>query len=90
MQRDEKQLILLLRVESTRREAFAEVVRIYQEPLYRMVRRIVLIHEDADDVLQNTFIKAWQGLDKFRGDSSLGTWLYRIASHEALDHLERN
>ena len=90
MQRDEKQLILLLRDESTRREAFAEVVRTYQEPLYRMVRRIVLIHEDADDVLQNTFIKAWQGLDKFRGDSSLGTWLYRIASHEALDHLERN
>ena len=90
MQRDEKQLILLLRDESTRREAFAQVVRTYQEPLYRMVRRIVLIHEDADDVLQNTFIKAWQGLDKFRGDSSIGTWLYRIASHEALDHLERN
>lgn len=90
MQRDEQQLIFQLRDEFTRRDAFAQVVRKYQEPLYRMVRRMVLVHEDADDVLQNTFIKAWQGLDKFRGDSSLGTWLYRIASHEALDHLERN
>lgn len=90
MQLDEQQLIKRLHDESTRRAAFEEMVRKYQEPLYRLVRRMVLIHEDADDVLQNTFIKAWQGIEKFRGDSSLGTWLYRIASHEALDHLEKN
>lgn len=90
MQLDEQQLIKRLHDETTRRAAFEEMVRKYQEPLYRLVRRMVLIHEDADDVLQNTFIKAWQGIEKFRGDSSLGTWLYRIASHEALDHLEKN
>lgn len=89
MQDIEQQLIAALRNELTRRDAFAQVVRKYQEPLYRMVRRLVLVHEDADDILQNTFVKAWQGLDKFRGDSSLGTWLYRIATHEALDHLNR-
>lgn len=89
MSYDEKQLIDALRNEATRRDAFAILVRKYQEPLYHMVRRIVLVHEDADDVLQNTFIKAWQAVDKFRGDSSLSTWLYRIASNEALDHIAR-
>lgn len=82
-------LLEALRNESTQKEAFCELVRTHQQQLYYTIRRIVLIHEDADDVLQNTFIKAWQGLDRFRGDSSLSTWLYRIAIHEALDHLER-
>lgn len=89
MRDDELQLIQALRNESTRRSAFEQLVRKYQEPLYRLIRRTVLVHEDADDVLQNTFIKAWQGLDNFRGDASLGTWLYRIASHEALDWLDK-
>ena len=89
MSNEEKQLIEALRNESTRRDAFTQMVRKYQEPLYRMVRRMVLVHEDADDVLQNVFIKAWQALDNFRGDSSLSTWLYRIASNEALDHIAR-
>lgn len=82
-------LLEALKNESTRREAFTQLVRTNQQQLYYAVRRIVVLHEDADDVLQNTFIKAWQGLDNFRGDSSLNTWLYRIAMHEALDHLER-
>lgn len=82
-------LLDALRNESTRREAFAQLVRTNQQQLYHSVRRIVILHEDADDVLQNTFIKAWQGLDNFRGESSLSTWLYRIAIHEALDHLEK-
>lgn len=81
-------LLDALRNESTRREAFSELVRTHQQQLYNSVRRIVVLHEDADDVLQNTFIKAWQALDTFRGDSSISTWLYRIAMHEALDHLE--
>lgn len=89
MQIDERQLIASLRNESTRRDAFSVLVRRHQEQLYHMIRRIVLVHEDADDVLQNTFIKAWQGLEGFRGDSSIGTWLYRIATHEALDFIEK-
>lgn len=74
---------------TSQREAFELLVRTYQEPLYHTIRRIVITHEDADDVLQNTFIKAWRSLDSFRGDSSISTWLYRIATHEALDHLSR-
>ncbi len=89
MTNDEKQLIEALHNEATRREAFERMVRKYQEPLYRVIRRIVLVHEDADDVLQNTFIKAWQGMANFRGDSSLSTWLYRIASNESLDFVSR-
>lgn len=61
----------------------------YSEQMYWKVRRIVLRHEDADDVLQNSFIKAWTRLDDFRGDSSLSTWLYRIAINESLDFLRR-
>lgn len=90
MVEDELQLINALRNEATRREAFEVMVRRYQEQLYRVVRRMVLSHEDADDVMQNVFIKAWQGLDGFRAESSLGTWLYRIASHESLDFLQKN
>lgn len=82
-------LLEALRNESTRREAFTQLVRTNQQQLYNSIRRIVVLHEDANDVLQNTFIKAWQGIDNFRGDSSLSTWLYRIAMHEALDQLER-
>lgn len=90
MTNDDKLLIEALRNEATRRDAFTQMVRKYQEPLYRLVRRMVLVHEDADDVLQNTFIKAWQGLDNFRGDASLSTWLYRIASNESIDHIARS
>lgn len=82
-------LLEALQDESTRREAFAQLVRTNQQQLYHSIRRIVVLHEDADDVLQNTFIKAWLNLDNFRGDSSISTWLYRIAMHEALDQLER-
>lgn len=90
MTNDEKQLIEALRNEATRREAFTQVVRKYQEPLYHLIRRMVLVHEDADDVLQNTFVKAWQAIGNFRGDSSLSTWLYRIASNEAIDHISKS
>lgn len=69
--------------------AFAEIVKHYSEPLYWKIRQFVLLHEDADDVLQNTFIKAWKSFDSFRGDSSLSTWLHRIAINESLDLLRR-
>lgn len=58
--------------------------------LYWQIRRIVLTHEDADDVLQNTFLKAWNGLDGFHGDAKISTWLSRIAINESLDFLRRN
>ena len=70
-------------------EAFNHVVKNYGERLYWHIRRLVLVHEDADDLLQNTFVKAWSGLESFRGDSGLYTWLYRIATNETLTFLNR-
>lgn len=72
-----------------REQAFTTIVREYQEPLYRQIRRIVLYHDDANDVLQNTFLKAWSALDSFRGESKMITWLFRIATNEALNYLEK-
>lgn len=86
---DESLLIRQLHDEATRHAAFTQVVEAYKERLYWQVRRLVLRHEDADDVLQNTFLKAWQGLDGFRGESQLSTWLFRIAQNEALSFLDR-
>ena len=84
---DEAALRLRLHDEATRREAFGELVQRYGERLYRHIRKMVLTHPDADDVLQNTFIKAWEGIANFRGDAQLHTWLYRIATNEALTFL---
>ncbi|NDV46176.1 sigma-70 family RNA polymerase sigma factor [Paludibacter sp. 221] len=70
-----------------RKNAFSEVVRVFQERLYWHIRKMLLSHEDSNDVLQNTFLKAWNGLDNFRGDSQLSTWLYRIATNETLTFL---
>ncbi len=74
---------------ATQRAAFSVVVRTYSEPLYWKIRRIVMTHEDADDILQNTFLKAWDNVAAFKGKSKLSTWLYRIAINEALDMLRR-
>ena len=73
----------------TRREAFADLVRQYSEALYWKIRRMVLSHEDTDDILQNVFIKAWSSIDSFQSKSKLSTWLYRIAINEALDYIRR-
>lgn len=85
----DKLLIEQLANPKTQRKAFEAVVRQYSEQLYWQIRRIVLIHEDADDVLQNTFIKAWNGISSFHGDSKLLTWLSRIAINESLDFVRR-
>lgn len=82
-------LVSRLRDSSTVRDAFAEVIRIYSEPLYWQIRRMVQNHDDANDLLQNTFMKAWQSIENFRGDARLSTWLYKIAINESLTHLER-
>ncbi len=73
----------------TQRQAFSVVVRQHSEQLYWKIRRIVLTHDDADDVLQNTLMKAWANLDTFQNKSKISTWLYRIAMNEALDFLRR-
>ncbi|MEO7766236.1 MAG: sigma-70 family RNA polymerase sigma factor, partial [Ferruginibacter sp.] len=68
---------------------FTAIIKKYQEKLYWHIRRLVVQHEDANDVLQNMFIKVWNGLDNFREDSQLYTWMYRIATNESLSFLEQ-
>ncbi|NLK80334.1 MAG: RNA polymerase sigma factor [Bacteroidales bacterium] len=72
------------------RQAFEEIVQLYSKRLYWHIRKMVLVHDDADDVLQNTLIKAWTGLPGFRWESQLFTWLYRIATNEVLTFLKKN
>lgn len=86
---DEHTIIRQLQDESTRNAAFTTLVNTFKEPLYWQIRRMVMSHDDTDDILQNTFIKAWNGIASFRGDSKLSTWLYRIATNETLNFLER-
>ena len=85
----EERILQMLKNPATQREAFGQIVGQYSEQLYWKIRHVVLEHEDANDVLQNTFLKAWQALDDFQSKSKLYTWLYRIAVNEALDHLRR-
>lgn len=84
---ENKQLIERLRQPESCRGAFDEVVRLYAEPLYWQIRRIVERHDDASDVLQNTFLKAWLSVENFRGDAKLSTWLYKIALNESITFL---
>ena len=86
---DEKKIVAQLSDSKTQRQAFECIVRQYGEALYWKIRRIVLVHEDADDVLQNTFVKAWLNLQDFRNMSKISTWLYRIAINESLDFLRK-
>lgn len=86
---NEEQLIQKLQDPATREEAFEILVKEFQEQLYWQIRRMALSHHDTDDILQNVFIKAWQALDTFRGDSLLSTWLYRIANNESINFLKR-
>lgn len=78
----------LLQTPKGRKPAFNLIVDEYQKKLYWHIRRMVLSHEDADDVLQNTFIRIWKGLPSYRGEARIYTWLYRIATNEALSHLK--
>jgi len=86
---DEQELLKRLSDPKTRRNAFGQLVAQYKETLYWKVRRIVLDHEDANDVLQNVFLKAWQNMNDFQQKSKISTWLYRIAINEALDFLRK-
>lgn len=86
---NEKETILMLQDPSTQRKGFERIVKAYSEQLYWQIRRMVVSHDDANDLLQNTFIKAWTNLDYFRGDAKISTWLYRIALNECLNFLNR-
>ena len=86
---NEREVLALLQKESTQREGFEMVVKQYSEQLYWQIRRMVLSHEDANDLLQNTFIKAWLNIDYFRAEAKLSTWLYRIALNECITFLNK-
>ena len=81
---NEKEVIALLQDPSRQREAFERIVKEYSEQLYWQIRRMVFTHDDANDILQNTFIKAWLNIDYFRGEAKMSTWLYRIAFNECI------
>ena len=83
------ELLVEFRNPITKEKAFTSIIKKYQEKLYWHVRRMVVEHEDANDVLQNVFIRVWNGLENFREDSQLYTWLYRIATNECLTFLEQ-
>ena len=81
------ELLQMLADPKRKASAFSNIVRSWQERIYWHIRKMVLSHEDANDVMQNTFLKAWNGIDNFRGDSLISTWLYRIATNETLTFL---
>ncbi len=90
MVENEEHICKLLASDTTKHKAFEMIVKSYGECLYWKIRCIVLTHEDADDVLQNTFLKAWNNIGSFHGKSKLSTWLCSIAINEALDNLRKS
>lgn len=85
----EREVLALLQDKETQKVGFEMIVREYSEQLYWQIRRMVLSHDDANDLLQNTFVKAWINIDYFRADAKLSTWLYRIALNECLTFLNK-
>ena len=86
---DEEQIIEQLHRQDTCREAFGRVIEHYSQSLYWQIRRMVIDHDDTNDVLQNTFLKAWSNIDNFRGDAKLSTWLYKIAINESITFINK-
>jgi RNA polymerase sigma-70 factor (ECF subfamily) len=86
---DEKDFIQELLNPKTQNVAFQKLLRDYKRPLYNHIRNIVLNHDDADDVLQNTFVKVFQYLKDFKGESKLFSWMYRIATNEAITFINQ-
>jgi RNA polymerase sigma factor (sigma-70 family) len=85
----DEELLALFENPETRRNAFNQLVRKYQQKVYWLVRKMVVDHDDANDITQDVFIKAWTALGNFRGDAKFYTWLYRIASNEAINFLNK-
>jgi RNA polymerase sigma factor (sigma-70 family) len=86
---DDATLLAQFKDPATKERGYTRIIKKYQEKLYWHIRRMVVEHEDANDVLQNMFIKVWNGLDNFREDSQLYTWMYRIATNESLTFLDQ-
>lgn len=86
---EESFIIEKLKSEETRKYGFNLLVKQYQERIYWHIRKMVIDHEDSDDIMQEVFIKVWKNLDKFREDSSIYTWVYRIATNECLGFLKK-
>ena len=84
----DNELLVLFRNPVSKERAYTSIIKKYQEKLYWHIRRLVVDHEDANDVLQNVFIRVWKALENFREDSQLYTWLYRIATNESLTFIE--
>ena len=89
LQTDDQELLQSFKEPATRELAFTGIIKKYQEKLYWHIRRMIVDHDDTNDVLQNMFIKVWKGLENFREDSQLYTWLYRIATNESLTFLSQ-
>src|SRR5688572_23857700 len=85
----DSELLAQFRNSSTKESAYTAIVRKYQERLYWHIRRMLVDHDDTNDVLQNVFIRVWNGLENFREDAQLYTWLYRIATNECLSFIEQ-
>lgn len=85
---DDKELLEQFREPDTREAAFTTIIKKYQEKTYWHIRRLVVEHEDANDVMQNVFLKVWTNLENFRENSRLFTWIYRIATNESLSFIE--
>ena len=85
----DSELLLQFQDESKRNDAFTQLIKKYQQKIYWHIRKMVIDHDDADDVVQETFIKVWHGLQNFRSDAQLYTWLYRIATNESLNFLQK-
>lgn len=86
---DEAIIVEQLHHPDTARQAFGLVIKHYTSTLYWQIRRMVIDHDDANDVLQNTFLKAWTSIDNFRGDAKLSTWLYKIAINESITFINK-
>ena len=86
---DEAKVVEELRRQDTCKAAFSKVIEHYSSQLYWQIRRMVIDHDDANDVLQNTFLKAWTNIDNFRGDAKLSTWLYKIAINESITFINK-
>lgn len=87
---NEEEILKQLHNPETQREGFAHVVEEYSQRLYWQIRKMVYSHEDANDILQDVFIKAWLNIDNFRGDAKLSTWLYKIAINESITFINRS
>lgn len=87
---EEQNILRLLSAEESRQQGFVALMKLYQQPLYWHIRRLVVLHEEAQDILQDTFINIYRSIETFKGNSSLKTWIYKIATNEAIRQLTKH